>query len=269
MSTSHCPILLINLASSRGRLQRCAEQLTRCGLSFERIEAVDGRKLHQEDLEEVHPTGTPGYFMPLKSTEIGCYLSHVRALQRMIELDLDHALIMEDDFELGPNFAERLGHVVAALGENHDQVRLEGEFGHYLLERKLPNGDCLVRYQHPLTRALAILWTRRGARKFLQVAHPIRRPVDVQFKHWWEGDLQISYVLPELVRVHEPSASLSTIGKRKAKGLVTRLRRLHYCLQFSLLSHLRQLPRLGLGRMARQRFRALPPPQRKGLILPS
>jgi len=137
------------------------------------------------------------------------------------------------------------------------------------LERELPNGDCLVRYQPALTRALAILWTRRGARKFLQVAHPIRRPVDVQFKHWWEGGVQISYVLPEMVKVHEPSACLSTIGTRKARGLFARLRRLCYCLHFSLLSHLRQVPATGCTGAARLRLGNLPLPSRKGLILPS
>lgn len=38
------PILLINLAESRSRLDRAWQELNIAGISFERLEATDGRK---------------------------------------------------------------------------------------------------------------------------------------------------------------------------------------------------------------------------------
>lgn len=270
MTNGSFKILLINLSDSTERLERCRDQLSRHGLDFERIEGVDGRKLDKTSLEDFHPSWASGYFMRLTPAEIGCYLSHVKAVNRILELGLERALILEDDFVLCENFSSRLHALLKETADSDfDQIRLEGENTRFLVERTLSSGDQIVRYKHPLTRAMAILWTHQGARKFLDVAHPIRRPVDVQFKHWWEGDLHIAYAKPQLVAEHRISSSLSTIGRRKVRGMLGQVRRIAYCLHFSMEGHLRLILSVGMAKASRLLFGPLEERQRRRLSLPS
>lgn len=227
------PILIINLDRSPERMKRCEAQLATVGLDFERIPAVDGACLSAQDICEVYPEPLAGYWKRLRPAEVACYLSHLRALRRLIELQAPCGLILEDDFDLAPDFAH---HFAALMPQAiaHDQIRLEGSARGGRLLRKMGGPLRLVRYPHPLTRALAILWSRAGANRFLEQALPLRRPIDVQFKHWWENDLDIAYTYPPLVRPHDQSSALSTIGDRRTRGPTERLRRLGYNLSFGV-----------------------------------
>jgi len=99
-------IFVISLIESTDRQNYIKNQLNNLNISYEIFNAVDGRKLSQNDKDELYNkdkaikyTGnelTPG--------EIGCSLSHKAVYKKMIEEDIERAVILEDDIILRPDF---------------------------------------------------------------------------------------------------------------------------------------------------------------------
>lgn len=85
------PVFVINLDRSPERLAAISERLSRLGLTFERIAAVDGSKI-------------------LKTKVLGpgasaCFMSHIEAAKLILERGLDQACILEDDAIFREDFA--------------------------------------------------------------------------------------------------------------------------------------------------------------------
>lgn len=93
-------IFLINLDRRPDRLQFVASQLNNLQLDFERISAIDGEKINIETLNDIKINNNRHYIERsrlLSMGEIGCALSHRLIWKRMLEQNLDYALILEDD----------------------------------------------------------------------------------------------------------------------------------------------------------------------------
>lgn len=239
-----CPILLINLGRSPERLRSAGRELAAAGLAFERIEAVDGRELAADFIQRVAPWDRSAFFKPLSPGEVGCYLSHVAAAERIVREGWPKAVVLEDDFRLRPEFAATLRALVDGQAD-FDLVKLEGCLGGGQVLAELASGNRLVRHRRPPVRTVALLWSRRGAEKFLAASRMLRRPVDVQLKHWWEGDLDILAVRPPPVVQDMDHAAASTIGARRARGWTGRLRQWRYRLRYAFESQWRLLRRRG------------------------
>ena len=80
-------IFVINLDSRPDRLIRMKKQLTH---SFTRISAIDGTT---GDIVAEHQALT-------SATNLGCWLSHVKAYETFLATDFKYALILEDDADL-------------------------------------------------------------------------------------------------------------------------------------------------------------------------
>ena len=87
------PVYLINLKDHKHRLDSAVAQFKKHGVKeYKVIEAIDGRN---SDLSEI----IGGQYPNLKSSEIGCIASHIKALKHWLDTsDSSHAVIMEDDF---------------------------------------------------------------------------------------------------------------------------------------------------------------------------
>lgn len=228
-----CPIFVINLDASVDRMDAAAAQLARAGLGFERIPAVDGRALDAAEAARLCPLGAGGFYSPLTRGEIGCYLSHLRAMRTMEERGIRRCLVLEDDFDLAPGFAACL-HELCALGDRlPDAVKLHGSRRRGQVVATLPSGRALVRSSSPPICTVCTLWTMEGARKLVAASALLRRPIDVQLKHWWEMDLDLLWVAPPPVSDSAELTAASTIGSRKVKGAGARLRQLDYRLRYA------------------------------------
>ena len=239
------PVLLINLDGSAERLKKASSQLAAAGRSFERLPAVDGRLLPESERSRLAPWDRKAFFKPLSPGEIGCYLSHLAALERIVKEGWPRALVLEDDFVLRPGFRDGLQEVLSRAGQRPDLVKLEGlRSGGEIVDR-LPSGLMLMRNRRPPTRNVAHLWSLGGARKVLRAAGSFRRPFDVEIKHWWEYGLEITYVSPPLIVDGDPDGSGSTIGARQPGGLAIKLRKIAYRCSFFFESNWHYLRRWG------------------------
>ena len=94
---------VINLERSTGRKQYMADLLQSVGIDdYEFLKAVDGRSLTQSEVDEVFDTKTSfkRYGRDLSRGEIGCTLSHFKCYRRIVDNDINCALILEDNISI-------------------------------------------------------------------------------------------------------------------------------------------------------------------------
>lgn len=237
------PVLLINLDGSVERLRKASSQLEAAGISFERLPAVDGRLLPESERSRLAPWDRKAFFKPLSPGEIGCYLSHLAALERIVREGWPRALVLEDDFLLAPDFSSRLREMLEQPGAVPPLVKLEGACHGGKVERILPSGMRIMINRRAPSRTIAQLWSLDGAKAFLANASCLRRPVDVEIKHWWETGVPVRYVSPAPIRDGDATGAGSTIGARNPGDLISRLRKARYRLGFFVESCWRHLRR--------------------------
>lgn len=188
------PIFVINLKDSHDRMARIAAALTREGLPFERVEAVD--------LRGRDPVGQGGYDprrarrrygRVLTAGEVGCYLSHVACLRRLTEGDAPAAVVLEDDAEIPVGFGAALRAVYLALADvpqwgvanlgNMPKLKYTRPLGISVSGRDLVRAEVLPVWSH------VMLWRRAGAGDFLASCATPSMPVDHAFTQFatWRG----------------------------------------------------------------------------------
>jgi hypothetical protein len=120
------PMFVLNLDRSKERWAMAEQQMENAGLHVERLAAVDGRALSAEELK-VQSTKMALFFQP--RGVIGCYLSHRKFWQMVVDQNLEAAIIFEDDVKLIPNFKEVLKSNLKSLGDDYYDVVLLGAIG--------------------------------------------------------------------------------------------------------------------------------------------
>ena len=109
-------IFVLNLERAVERRQSMLQHLSGLGIEAEILPAVEGARLPPSSL----PAGTDPRLSP---GEVGCYLSHVRFWEIVVERGLEHAIVLEDDVRCSPAMLQVVADIVA-LGLPLDAVRL-------------------------------------------------------------------------------------------------------------------------------------------------
>jgi glycosyl transferase family 25 len=109
-------IFVLNLERAVERRQSMLQHLSGLGIEAEILPAVEGARLPPSSL----PAGTDPRLSP---GEVGCYLSHVRFWEIVVERGLEHAVVLEDDVRCSPAMLQVVADIVA-LGLPLDAVRL-------------------------------------------------------------------------------------------------------------------------------------------------
>lgn len=210
-------LFVINLERSPERRLFMSERLCRFGLKHEFISAVDGKSLTERDMVPYNREKRWRMFgCDLTPNEIGCYLSHFRLYEKIVEENIDRAVILEDDVDVAPDFPS----VLRALSDAPDDwefIRLAG-----LRQRKgktvadLIDGYRIVRLLNTGAGTQAYLVTRGGARKLLEYAREIFRQLDITIDRYWENGLRIMAVQPYPVRSN--GEFQSTIASNEIDG---------------------------------------------------
>jgi glycosyl transferase family 25 len=99
---------LINLDRSVDRLRFMTRQSEALRFRFERIPATDGESLSPS---QVPSRALHGLLGPLSPAEIGCYLSHRNAWQRIWDWGEPWGIVLEDDIAVGRDFSRITGNL--------------------------------------------------------------------------------------------------------------------------------------------------------------
>lgn len=214
-------IFVISLRDAEKRRVEIARQLHGLGLSFEIVDATDGR--HGLTPEQEKLIDRPGTLARIEremtDAEYACALSHLGVWQQILERDLPGAIVLEDDAILDRPFADFLneqGYDAAPLVLlDHEKARV----WRWTRPVCTPQGYTLIGVVGRPYRTTGYTISLRGAAFLVANSLPLRRPAD------WPCDimaLKPLAVLPRLVdrpedevdSVIEASRRLSYLAKR-------------------------------------------------------
>ena len=90
-------IYVVSLEKDVHRREQLAKQFTQFYPTMNIIDAVDGRKLSDDIIRNLTKGYVQKYHKQMSPGELGCTMSHIKALEQFLESDSDVALILEDD----------------------------------------------------------------------------------------------------------------------------------------------------------------------------
>ncbi|MDD3327073.1 MAG: glycosyltransferase family 25 protein [Zoogloea sp.] len=213
-------IFVLNLERALERRESMLQHLSSLGIEAEILPAVEGARLPASSL----PAGTDARLSP---GEIGCYLSHVRFWEIVVERGLEHAIVLEDDVRCSPSMLQ-VAEDVAALGMPFDAVRLSALNPIRGLDiTTLPHGGKLVLPNKNPSGTQGYMVTLEGARHLLERLAVPRCPIDTALDAYWKHGLCIPLVSPSVVAEDAGIASSieGRFGRRQRKTLGRHLAR--------------------------------------------
>lgn len=216
------PAYVINLADNTARLDAVTAILGAQNIAFERVDGVNGWALPPEEIARVYDAARNDRDarQPLVPAEIGCYLSHIAAWERIAEGDAPGGFIFEDDFAATDRLADVLAALSGDAGRDWDMVKLFTLDGTEALSdaRELCDGVRIgVPYRVP-TCLIGYGITRDAARRMVGTATPFFRPVDEDHKFVWETGLRVALTLPAPVILGDQQTVTGTVGRARRDG---------------------------------------------------
>lgn len=246
MSMKKFKIFVINLNESTERLERLKSEFERIGLDFERLPAVDGRDLTEDQIFQHYSPelNRKKYFKPLSKPEIGLYMSHLKACERIISENLDFGIILEDDIVLKNGF-QMIPQVLRSLNEKWNYIKLIApgkkkkineriqvaveipirlNIESYLKDTNSTNNERiietstigvpaifeLITWKKPPIGTSAYAITIDGAKEFLSKRSKFFRPIDVDLQYEWETSLKIQGLRPFFLDLNEDKSTIQT-----------------------------------------------------------
>lgn len=185
-------VYVINLDGSDDRLSEISRRLDAFGIGFERVSAVDGRGLDLSTLADYAPARAERYMgRSLVGGEIGCYRSHLKVAEAFLASDARYALVLEDDAlplcDLDELLTKALPDLERAdpdwrlINIGNNKLKIATPIHHYQVGTH--GCDLVAAHYFPMTTS-AIVWSRQGARLFVQEHGRIFAPVDNYFRYW-------------------------------------------------------------------------------------
>ena len=92
-------IYIINLKTAEAKKQRIKGLLDEMGCEYEFFEAIDGSRVDTSKFKASPHWMDPYHHTHITEGEIGCALSHFMLWKKIVESDIDRAIILEDDVE--------------------------------------------------------------------------------------------------------------------------------------------------------------------------
>ena len=218
-------VFIISLKKAIARQAQIKNQLKSASVDFDFFTASDGNALNEAEKELVSKLSPDSsdrlggkqkreahklqkLYPKLLAGEVGCYLSHYRLLTKIIDENIEIAVILEDDIHLKPDFSE-ICQNLSHIDYRWDIIRLCGLrsrkyqkivpfYQHYNLV-KLLNTACG-------TQAYAV--TACGAKKLLKLLEVMILPVDITLDNYWTRPEIDFYAIQPYPVTPAPSASM-------------------------------------------------------------
>ena len=205
---------VINLDRHPERLASIREQLQALCMSFERISAVDGRTLSQQQLDAVYDAELVRRTLgrELAKGEIGCALSHLIIFHQMVKENISSALVLEDDAQLTPVLPEILESMSKKMPARQPMVCLLTHVGRYTAwgSKKLAVENYrLCRTVHAFC-AHGYVINLSAAKVLLKYQRRIRHPIDYWNDLSSKGTVEVRAVVPYVIG-HSDYAQHSSI----------------------------------------------------------
>jgi len=188
-------------------------RLSRQPIQWHRVPAIDGHRLELSALEDVDAAGYGWrHGKSLNPAEVGCYLSHLRALDQFLRSDAEYGLLLEDDAAFPADFPGLLERLIE-VDHLWDLVKLSGFHSGTPIHIEQLAGPYALAV--PLSRhmnANCILYSRRAAEVLSRRLRPMSLPFDHALERAWLHGLKPRIVTP--TPCPADTGMTSTIGDR-------------------------------------------------------
>lgn len=230
------PIIIINLDDSIQRWESLSKQVAELGLSCTRFSATLGSALSVQEKQSWYDSAanTKRHHRNLTNGEIGCYVSHYRIWQKIVNENIPCCIVLEDDLTIDNAFPQVVD-VIQSLDTNWDMIKLyDGRPTPFFESKQLDNEFTLGNYKEVPNGTQGYAITLEGARKLLK-RKPFFRPVDVDIQFHSELSLNVLGIKPYKISVDQRFESdIIRINKGQHNNHSSALRNLKYRIKMFL-----------------------------------
>lgn len=217
-------IFVINLDERPDKFKNAEDQLIAQNFKCERISAIRGSNLTKVHIQQAYDEAAnkKHYMKTMSVGEIGCYLSHRAAWQKIVNENLDYAIILEDDCKLEDNF-KKLPTLIEQLS-GWDYIKLTGPRGRKKIQdtATLSDGFSIAHYNKVPISTPGQVVSLKGAQTLLANSQPFFRPVDVDLQQYWEKHIDIIGIEPKLVDTAGFDSDITAMDKSSARTVKTK-----------------------------------------------
>lgn len=193
---------VINLAHATERWELIKKHLRGLSISYSRIEGVYGKELpmplqnyNERKYRILHGKTT-------NTGELGCYFSHLKALEDFLNSSDSHALILEDDIEPPSNIMNLIDRALSYC-KYWNLLRLTSFTpGEHLAFAEIGNGYNLSYNLKVLKNTGAYVIDRWAAECVLQKMQPMFLPYDVALDREWHYGFKTACISPLPIRLN-------------------------------------------------------------------
>ena len=204
-------IIVINLDQDTDRRERIESRLLELGLCWERLQAVDGRRLAPCHEAMIDRAAQAACGLRISPGAIGCWISHRRAQQMVADGPDRMALIVEDDLHIKDGLPDILERIERGAAGRFDVIRL-----HRIKHRRkfVPVrhiGAYTIGFVRPAdSGTLAYVITREAARRLVSsIPRMVHLADHALYEHWTHGLVVCSIDPPLVYHRDEGRSSIS------------------------------------------------------------
>ena len=190
------PFYIINMQGCEERWEATQKQLTNLHLTAERFEATIGKNLSEQEILNWYcpKKNKKRYNRDLTLGEIGCYVSHMRIWQKIVDENISFCVVLEDDLSIKASLKDVVD--VAIKLNNWDLIKLSNDRNFPFIDSAILENNLTVgNYKKAPNGTQGYIITLSGAKKLLQ-RKPFFRPVDVDIQFHTEVGLSMIGIKP-------------------------------------------------------------------------
>jgi glycosyl transferase, family 25 len=216
---------VLNMDRSAARLATIDGYLKGAGIEYQRFSAIDGSKLDMAapeikamfDLD----AWVRGHHRNPTNADVGCYLSHYRALEAFVAQGKAFGLIFEDDATIPADFIEKVSYALDDAAA-WDILKLHVRHPGPLVLRHTYRDDvrlCSFLVRH--AGGTAYIVTRAAAEKMLRHMKPARRMIDWTYDEGHRMNLRVRTIAPMIIGL-QPVPTTRDTGMNRKRSWIER-----------------------------------------------
>ena len=190
-------IYIINLNRSKHRRKHIQKQLLQTNIPYVFVNAVDGKNKQLCDFKNYNQNTINITGKHLKTTEVGAFLSHTKAILQAQQDKVDWAIILEDDVIISKHFNDILEHI---KNKDADCIRL------YIRNLGLAKYKTKIFKRKSYKNwggALGYAINQYGINKFIKISGKFYMKIDNFLFGYWVHKLNIYQVNKNLVDIEQ------------------------------------------------------------------
>lgn len=220
-------IYTINLESETTRKNNISIQFNGFDIKHYFVNAIVGKNLDKIHLSNIVKQSKDNIGRELTAGEVGCYYSHIKAIQQFMGSNDDFAIITEDDIVIVDDFERHVCDIINNFNKNIDILLLgyRNGYGSFWKGTSIAAYDC-VRFVDCGYGAHAYLISKLGAKKILSLAASPTWPFDYVTGGIAIPTLRVYGLKNKLVELDESTSNASSLeNERNDLGSISTLLR--------------------------------------------